>query len=106
MCTATGASLPAERRSARYEARATRELRREVLIEPLAELGLVAFDGPADPAPSLVVVEGRVVELDGRPAGEWDVLDHFIARLGIDVHVAAEAAALDDVEIARRLVDV
>ena len=35
-------------------------------IEPLAELGLVAMDGPNDPAPSLVVEDGRVVELDGR----------------------------------------
>src|SRR6266853_405498 len=100
MCTATGASLPAERRSARYEARATREVRREVLIEPLAELGLVAFDGPNDPAPSLRIEDDRVVELDGRGRDEWDALDHFIARSGIDLEVAREAAALEDVEIA------
>ena len=34
------------------------------------------------------------------------MLDHFVARYGIDLDVAAEAAALDDAEIARRLVDV
>jgi propanediol dehydratase large subunit len=92
--------------SRRFEARAERDVRREVLIEPLAELGLIAFDGPSDPEPSLVVEEGRVVELDGRRSADWDVLDHFVARRGIDVQVAEEAAALDDTEIARRLVDV
>jgi propanediol dehydratase large subunit len=98
--------LPAERRSARYEARAARELRREVLIEPLAELGLVAFDGPNDPVPSLVIEDGRIVELDGRRREDWDALDHFIAGSGLDLDVAREAAELDDGEIARRLVDV
>jgi propanediol dehydratase large subunit len=98
--------LPPDERSARFAAREERELRREVLIEPLAELGLVAFDGPNDPAPSLVVEDGRVVELDGRRREDWDALDQFIVRWGLDLDVALEAAALDDVEIARRLVDV
>src|SRR5581483_9654679 len=92
--------------SARFARRAERDLRREVLVEPLAELGLVAFAGPNDPAPSLVLDGDRVVELDGRREGEWDVLDQFIARNGIDVDAAREAAALADEEIARRLVDV
>ena len=37
---------------------------------------------------------------------EWDVIDQFVARWGIDPAAAEEAAALDDREIARRLVDV
>jgi propanediol dehydratase large subunit len=92
--------------SARFAARAERDVRLEVLIEPLAELGLVAFDGPNDPQPSLRIEDGRVVELDGRGRDQWDALDHFIARSGIDLEVASEAAALEDSEIARRLVDV
>ena len=91
--------------SARFAARADRELRREVLIEPIAELGLVAFDGPNDPTPSLVVEDGRVVELDGRRTADWDVLDHFLAPR-LDLGVGEEAAGLDDTQIARRLVDV
>ena len=47
-----------------------------------------------------------MVELDGRREQEWDALDHFVARYGLDLDVAAEAAELEDVEIARRLVDV
>ena len=70
-------------------------------------LGLVAFDSPGDPAPSLVVgAGGRVVELDGRAEADFDVIDAFIASHGIDVDVAAEVMALDDVDLARMLVDV
>src|SRR5437764_6503557 len=98
--------LPPEERYARFAAREERGLRRELSIEPLVELGLVAMGSPNDPAPSLVVEDGRVVELDGRREEDWDALDHFVARYGLDLVVAAEAAELDDVEIARRLVDV
>jgi propanediol dehydratase large subunit len=77
-----------------------------VLISPYPELGLVAMDGPNDPEPSLVVEDGRVVEIDGRCEEDFDVLDHFLARYGIDPDAAAEASSLPDDEIARRLVDV
>jgi propanediol dehydratase large subunit len=64
------------------------------------------MDGPTDPEPSLEVEDGRVVEMDGRRAAEFDVIDRFVARYGLDLDVAAEAASLTDEEIARRLVDV
>ncbi len=102
----SGDSLPADGGSARYASRGERELRREVLIEPVVELGLVAANGPNDPEPSLEIRDGEVVELDGRRPHEWDVIDQFVARWGIDPAAAQEAAALDDREIARRLVDV
>jgi propanediol dehydratase large subunit len=98
--------LPPDERSARYVAREERGLRREVLVDPLAELGLVAMDGPNDPAPSLVLDGDEIVEIDGRVRAEWDALDHFVARFGLDLDVAREAAQLGDAEIARRLVDV
>ena len=77
-----------------------------MLIEPLAELGLVAFDSPNDPEPSLVVDDGRVVEIDSRREPEWDALDHFLARHGLDLAVAARGGGDRRPEIARRLVDV
>jgi propanediol dehydratase large subunit len=101
-----GASLPADERSARYVAREERPLRREVLIEPYAELGLIAMDGPNDPEPSLVISGDAVVELDGRTREGWDALDHFVASYGIDLEAAALASELADEEIARMLVDV
>jgi propanediol dehydratase large subunit len=93
-------------RSERFRQREQRELRREVLIWPLAELGLVAMDGPNDPQPSLVVHGDHIVEIDGRREQDWDSLDHFLARHGLDVDVAREAAELSDDAIARMLVDV
>jgi propanediol dehydratase large subunit len=96
----------AEPRSERFAAREERGLRKELLISPWPELGLVAFDGPNDPEPELVLEEGRVVRLDGRRAEEFDVIDHFLALHGFDLDAAAEAAELADEEIARRLVDV
>jgi propanediol dehydratase large subunit len=81
-------------------------LRRELLIEPYAELGLVALDGPADPEPSLVIEDGRVLEIDGCPEPEFDVIDLFLARYGIDAEAATEAAGLNDDDLARLLVDV
>jgi propanediol dehydratase large subunit len=94
------------RRSERFVSREARELRRELLVAPYPELGLVAMDGPNDPEPSLVVENGRVVEIDGRREPDFDVIDHFLARYGIDADAAAEAAELSDEELARRLVDV
>jgi propanediol dehydratase large subunit len=94
------------RRSKRFLARETRQLRREVLVSPEPELGLVAMDGPNDPEPGLDVVDGRVVAMDGRRQADFDVLDRFIVRYGLDLDAAAEAAALADPDIARMLVDV
>jgi propanediol dehydratase large subunit len=93
-------------RSRRFEERERRELRRELLVSDFADLGLVAMNGPNDPEPSLRLEGGRVVELDGRPHGEFDVIDHFVARHAIDPAVVGEASALADDELARRLVDV
>jgi propanediol dehydratase large subunit len=92
--------------SARFESRDRRDLHLEQLVSPLPELGLVAADGPNDPAPELVVEDGLVVRMDGRPAGDFDVIDRFVVAHGLDLGVAREAMALEDEELARRLVDV
>ncbi|WP_088317644.1 propanediol/glycerol family dehydratase large subunit [Kineosporia sp. R_H_3] len=70
-----------------------------------AALGLVAFGSPDDPEPSLVVRDGRVVELDGRAEADFDVVDEFVARHGIDLDVADEAMSTPDLALARMLVD-
>ncbi|NOP99179.1 MULTISPECIES: propanediol/glycerol family dehydratase large subunit [Mycolicibacterium] len=69
------------------------------------ELGLVAMRSPHDPEPSLVVRDGRVVEMDGKAAADFDVIDEFIAYYGLDLDAAAEAMACPDVELARKTVD-
>jgi len=93
-------------RSGRFASRAEKELRRELLVTPLPELGLVAANGPNDPDPELVVANGVVTRMDGRDAAEFDVIDRFLVAHGLDLDVAAEAMALPDAEIARMLVDV
>ena len=95
-----------EPRSERFRVRATAPLRRETLIRPEPSLGLVAMNGPGDPEPSLVITDGVVSELDGKPRERFDTLDRFIAAHGIDLEVAPEAMALEDAALARLLVDV
>jgi hypothetical protein len=68
-------------------------------------LGLVALRSPADPAPSLRVVDGVVVELDQKARDDLDTIDRYIAAHGLDLTVADEAMALGDVAAARLFVD-
>ncbi len=72
---------------------------------PAPELGLVAFQGPGDPVPSIKVADGRVIEMDGRGEDEFDAIDAFVARYCIDIAIAAQAMAIDSLEFARRLVN-
>jgi len=68
-------------------------------------LGLIAFNSPSDPEPSLLIEEGRVIEMDSRPSEDFDILDSFIATHGIDLAVSVEAMALDSITFARMIVD-
>jgi len=91
--------------SARSSFYATRPISRDNLVPEDPVLGLVAFSSPFDPEPSLRIEQGRVVELDGKPEEEFDLIDEFVARHGLDLAVAEEATALDTVEFARMVVD-
>lgn len=93
-------------RSGRFASRGRKELRREMLISPYPPLGLIAANGPDDPAPELVVENGEVVRLDGRDRVEFDIIDRFLVAHGLDLEIAAEAMAMPDASIARMLVDV
>src|SRR5262249_4717738 len=90
--------------SARSAFLATRPISRDNPVREDPALGLMAFSSPFDPAPSLRLEDDRVVELDGKAEAEFDVLDEFIARRGIDLAVAEEAMALPTVDFARMIV--
>jgi propanediol dehydratase large subunit len=92
--------------SRRFASRATRDLSLEQLVSPVPELGLVAANGPNDPEPELLVEDGAVIRMDGRDAADFDVIDRFVVAHGLDLAVASEAMAMDDLAIARLLVDV
>jgi propanediol dehydratase large subunit len=67
-------------------------------------LGLVALRAPGDPSPSLVIRDGRVTEMDGVAEPDFDSIDAYIARHGLDLAVAGDAMGLPDTEFARLLV--
>ena len=93
-------------RSKRFERLAERDINKEVFISELPELGLKIMDSPDDPEPSIRIANGRIVEMDGRDYDDFDVIDHFIAKHGIDLDVAEEAMAKSPRDIARMLVDI
>jgi propanediol dehydratase large subunit len=93
-------------RSDRFVSREQRVLRREQLVPPLPELGLVAAGGPNDPLPELRVEDGVVVRMDGRDASEFDVIDRFVVAHGLELAIAEEAMRIEDAQLARMLVDV
>jgi len=67
-------------------------------------LGLVALRSPADPEPSLTIAGGRVTELDGVAEADFDSIDAYIARHGLDLAAAPEAMSLPDAEFALRVI--
>ncbi len=93
-------------RSRRFQILEQRDINRETFVEPWPEAGLVVAESPFDPQPSLQIIDGRVVELDGKPRERFDMLDTFIADHALDLASAAEAMALPSLQIARMLADI
>jgi propanediol dehydratase large subunit len=89
--------------SRRFESRAARPVNRDSFIHEWPEIGLILFHSPYDPPPQIRVSDGRIVELDGRPEADFDMLDRFIACHAIDASIAEEVMALDSLAIARDL---
>jgi propanediol dehydratase large subunit len=92
--------------SRRFEILANRDINKETYVTPWPEAGLIVTDSPYDPAPSLRIENGRVVEMDGKAAADFDALDSFIASYGLDLAVAEEAMVTPSSHIARMLVDI
>ena len=90
----------------RTQVRNERPINRETFIRPWPELGLIVADSPYDPAPSLTIEDGAVVEMDGVRRADFDMLDHFIVAHSLDLDVAAEAMATPSRDIARMIVDI
>ena len=90
----------------RYDAWDERPLRLDRLAAEDPENGFCAANSPFDPTPTLRLADGEVVELDGRLAADFDLIDAFIARHHLDLGIAADAMALDSGEFANWLVDI
>lgn len=90
----------------RFDEWDTRPLRHDRFAAEDPEAGFATFHSPWDPAPSARVENGRVVEIDGKPEADFDILDSFIAAYHLDLDVIDEAMAMDSGEVARMLVDI
>src|ERR1700755_1343356 len=95
-----------ELRSRRFAILADRPINKETFVEPWPEAGLIVTDSPYDPQPSLRIENGQVVEMDGKPRADFDILDLFIAQHGLNLAVAEAAMATPSEKIARMLVDI
>lgn len=93
-------------KSKRMEILDRRPVNQDGYIDEWPEMGFIAMKSPYDPAPSLLVENGRVTELDGKKREEFDFLDQFIADYAIDLAQANTSMAMDSVEIARMVVDI
>src|SRR5688572_4438576 len=91
---------------ARYDLWDERHLSHDRFAVEDPENGFCAAASPHDPNPSLVIEQGRIIEMDGVPASEFDMIDEFIARHYFDLTIAEAAMAMDSREFAHMLVDV
>lgn len=94
------------KRSKRFEALAKRPVNQDGFVVEWPEVGLIAMGSPNDPKPSIKIQGGRVVELDGKPRADFDMIDQFIADYAINLEMAEQAMAIDSVDLAKMLVDI
>jgi len=94
------------KRQKRFEKLEQRAVNQDGFIKEWMDVGLVAMDSPNDPTPSIKINNGQVVEMDGKPRNQFDMIDYWIADHTIDTRVAEEAMSMDSEVIARMLVDI
>ena len=71
----------------RFDEWDTRPLRHDQFAVEDPEAGFATFHSPWDPEPSARIVDGRVVEIDGKPESDFDILDAFIAAHHLDLEI-------------------
>lgn len=94
------------KRSKRIETLDKRPVNLDGFINEWPEMGFVAMSSPYDPKPSVKVVNGQIVELDGKKRDEFDFIDQFIADYAIDIKKTETSMAIPSLEIARMIVDI
>ncbi len=93
-------------KSKRFEVLAGRPVNQDGFVQEWPEVGLIAMNSPFDPKPSIKISNGKVIELDGKPRSEFDMIDTFIADYAIRLDNAEKVMAMDSLEIARKIVDI
>jgi propanediol dehydratase large subunit len=93
-------------RSKRFQKLEERPINQETFIKPWPEVGLIPMDSPLDPAPSLRIEAGVVIEMDGKRREEFDIIDHFIVKHAINLEAAGRTMSTPSEQMARMLVDI
>lgn len=94
------------KRSKRIEILDQRPVNLDGYINEWPEMGFVAMKSPYDPAPSIRIRDGKIVELDGKEREEFDFIDQFIADYAIRIDRAEKSMSVSSLDIARMIVDI
>lgn len=92
-------------KSKRFEELANRPVNQDGFVKEWIEEGLIAMESPNDPKPSIKIENGKVVEMDSKKLADFDLIDHFIAKYGVDLSRAEEVMQMDSVKLANMLCD-
>jgi len=93
-------------RSKRFEVLDARPVNKDGFVTEWPEVGMIAMESAGDPTPSIKIVNGQVVELDGKARADFDMIDTFIADHAIRLENAEAVNAMPTVDLARKLVDI
>ncbi|HAA1329219.1 TPA_asm: propanediol dehydratase [Listeria monocytogenes] len=92
-------------KSKRFEELAKRPVNQDGFVKEWIEEGLIAMESPNDPKPSIKIENGKVVEMDSKKLADFDLIDHFIVKYGVDLSRAEEVMQMDSVKLANMLCD-
>lgn len=92
-------------KSKRFEELSKRPVNQDGFVDEWIDEGLIAMQSPNDPKPSIKIVAGEVVELDGKAKEDFDLIDAYIAKYGIDITRAEEVMQMSSKELANKIVD-
>ena len=93
------------KRQKRFEELEKRPIHKDTFVKEWPEEGFVAMMGPNDPKPSVKVENGKIVEMDGKKLEDFDLIDLYIAKYGINIDNVEKVMNIDSTKIARMLVD-
>lgn len=93
------------KRQKRFEELEKRPIHQDTFVKEWSEEGFVAMMGPNDPKPSVKVENGKIVEMDGKKLEDFDLIDLYIAKYGINIDNVEKVMNMDSTKIARMLVD-
>lgn len=93
------------KRQKRFEELEKRPIHQDTFVKEWPEEGFVAMMGPNDPKPSIKVENGKIVEMDGKKREDFDLIDLYIAKYGINIDNVEKVMNMDSTKIARMLVD-